>query len=222
MTTELPTFHNPVFDRISDEKKETILSIAVEEFAANGLTGTNINKIAEKAGISIGSLYKYFPTKEKLYLSVVNLCFNQLSSELAPVLEANTGLADKIRAIIDLIFDSARRYRSLNRLYNRFTSEGNSKLARTIAERVERITASAYANLLKQAKQENIIDGQINPQIFAFLIDNIFITLQFSLSSNYYQDRMKIFLGEETAGNPGILKQQTFLFICRSLGLQHS
>jgi len=219
MSDEVVVFHNPVFDRIPGDKKEKVIAAAVDEFADNGFAGANINRIAERSGISIGSLYKYFPAKENLYLSVVNLCFMQLEAELTPVLETDTPLADKIRSILDLLFDNAGRYRSLNRLYNRFTSEKNIDLARTIAVRVESITAKAYAGLLAGAKAQGLISEEIDERVFAFLTDNIFITLQFSLSCDYYEDRMKIFLGDDIAARRDYLRDQILQFICRALGL---
>ena len=212
-------FHNSLFDRISDDKKEKIINAAMGEFAENGFAGTNINKIAEKAGISIGALYKYFPTKENLYFSLVNLCFYQLEAELSPVLESDENLSGKIGLILDLLFDNAARFRNMNRLYNRFTSEGNSEMARSLAVRMETITARAYGELLSAAKSEGTLDGAVDERVFAFLIDNLFIVLQFSLSTEYYEDRMKIYLGDEKAGRPEYIKKQVKLFICRALGL---
>ncbi|HOM88904.1 MAG TPA: TetR/AcrR family transcriptional regulator, partial [Spirochaetota bacterium] len=52
--------HKETFERISPEKRDRIITIATKEFAKNGFKGANINIIAKKAGISIGSMYNYF------------------------------------------------------------------------------------------------------------------------------------------------------------------
>ena len=68
--------YKDAFDRASDERKEQILEIGIEEFASKGYEKANINVIAKKAGISIGLMYKYFATKEDLFvtcISIINL-----------------------------------------------------------------------------------------------------------------------------------------------------
>jgi len=49
---------------------ETILEAAHQVFAKQGFEAATTNQIAERAGISIGSLYQYFPNKDALILGV--------------------------------------------------------------------------------------------------------------------------------------------------------
>jgi AcrR family transcriptional regulator len=46
--------------------KEAILDAALEVFRERGYDGTTIPAIAERAGIAQGTLYNYYPSKEKL------------------------------------------------------------------------------------------------------------------------------------------------------------
>ena len=46
--------------------KEAILEAALEVFRERGYEGTTIPAIADRAGIAQGTLYNYFPSKEKL------------------------------------------------------------------------------------------------------------------------------------------------------------
>ena len=54
-----------------DAVKEDILTVATDEFAAHGLSGANINKIAEKTSTSKRMIYYYFGDKEGLYCRVL-------------------------------------------------------------------------------------------------------------------------------------------------------
>ena len=60
-------FHKEIFDRIPEERRKNLLETAIHEFAHHGFDNANINTIAEKAGISVGSIYKYFDTKKDLF-----------------------------------------------------------------------------------------------------------------------------------------------------------
>lgn len=215
-------FHNPVFDRIDDAKRQRILDAAIQEFSDKGFAPANINVIAEKAGISIGSMYKYFKSKEDLYLTVVNLGLSYLETTLMPIIEARCSLGEKLAMIVDAIFDSAGEFDAMNRLYNRFTTESNSDLAGKLARSLETITATAYAALLEQAKKEGVTGGGISERVFAFCMDNVFLVLQFSMSSEYYRDRMRIYLGDDIAGDSELLKGQVLLFLKNALGLKET
>jgi len=57
-------------DRLSgldNEKRIRIINSAMEEFSKNTYKKASTNRIVEKAGISKGSLFNYFKSKEKLY-----------------------------------------------------------------------------------------------------------------------------------------------------------
>ncbi len=48
------------------QRVETLLDAAAVLFAENGLEGTTMTAIAQRAGASIGSLYQFFPTRQLL------------------------------------------------------------------------------------------------------------------------------------------------------------
>lgn len=56
-----------MFNQLDEPKKLRIINAAMKEFADKGYTSASTNEIARKAGISKGSLFHYFGTKEKLY-----------------------------------------------------------------------------------------------------------------------------------------------------------
>ena len=53
----------------ADERREEILEIAVEHFAAGGYHGTSTEVIAREAGISQPYLFRLFRTKRELFLA---------------------------------------------------------------------------------------------------------------------------------------------------------
>jgi AcrR family transcriptional regulator len=66
---------------LNTEKRQTIFTAGVCEFADCGYENSSTNRIAKKAGISKGSLFKYFPTKEDFYV------LDEITAELISSLE---------------------------------------------------------------------------------------------------------------------------------------
>ena len=50
---------------------ETLLEAAAQVLETKGLEGFNTNAVAERAGVSIGSLYQYFPSKDALTIALM-------------------------------------------------------------------------------------------------------------------------------------------------------
>ncbi len=57
--------------RNKEEKRKHILNKALELFAANGYHTTSMAQLAQVAGISKGSIYNYFTSKEELLRSLI-------------------------------------------------------------------------------------------------------------------------------------------------------
>ena len=51
---------------------ETIYEAAVQIFTENGYAGATTDLIAERAGVSIGTLYQYFPNKQAILVGIWN------------------------------------------------------------------------------------------------------------------------------------------------------
>lgn len=57
--------------QIRDERRRSILEAAIPLFARNGFSQTSISAVAKAAGVSHGTVFLYFSTKEKLYHAAV-------------------------------------------------------------------------------------------------------------------------------------------------------
>src|SRR5687768_4516482 len=57
---------------------DTIFEATIQVLLANGLDGITTIQIAERAGVSVGSLYQYFPNKRALLAAVVKRHVSQV------------------------------------------------------------------------------------------------------------------------------------------------
>jgi TetR/AcrR family transcriptional repressor of mexJK operon len=69
--TETKAVETPPLKPRSADKREEVLEIASEKFLKHGFDGTSINVMAREAGISKESIYRYFGSKEDLFMAVV-------------------------------------------------------------------------------------------------------------------------------------------------------
>ncbi|MBP8641146.1 MAG: TetR/AcrR family transcriptional regulator [Oscillospiraceae bacterium] len=53
-----------------DDKKQLIYDCAKEIFSEKGFKDTNISQITQNVGIAVGTFYKYYPSKEKLFMDI--------------------------------------------------------------------------------------------------------------------------------------------------------
>ena len=67
--------------RDPEATREAILTAATDEFAAYGLGGARVDRIAERAGINKRMLYYYFGQKEDLFLAVLERAYAKIRGE---------------------------------------------------------------------------------------------------------------------------------------------
>lgn len=113
---------------------EAILEAAARVFAASGYAGATTNHIAGEAGVSVGSLYEYFPNKdailaallethieagEAILSGVAETAAGARGAEVAPVVrrfvEAMVALHSQDRALHRVLFEEAPLPRRLRR-----------------------------------------------------------------------------------------------------------
>lgn len=192
-----PVFHKPTFENIPEEKRLKILNVAVDEFANKGFENANINTIAKRSQVSVGSLYKYFDTKVDLFLTSVNYGIGCLEEILGEIVMSETDIAVKLENLMRAAINFSRKNSVMIKLYNEFTTESNSELGKQLARRMESITSQAYKQAIIQAQVAGDIRTDIDPGMAAFLVDNILMNIQFSYACDYYSERYKIYAGED-------------------------
>ena len=73
------------------DRREQVLRIAAEEFAAGGLHGTSTEAIARRAEITQAYVFRIFGTKKALFLEVVVSAFDRVTQGMAAAAGARTG-----------------------------------------------------------------------------------------------------------------------------------
>jgi AcrR family transcriptional regulator len=81
-----------------------ILEAAAQVFTESGYAGTTTNHIAKRAGVSIGSLYQYFPNKDAILVSLVRMHLKEADERLMSLVSmhdlASIDLRDLLRMFL--------------------------------------------------------------------------------------------------------------------------
>lgn len=212
--------HKKTFEKIPEEKRETIIRAATAEFSRNGFKAANINVIARKAGISIGSMYTYFESKEDLFLTVVDHGYQVLESVLADVdLEAGD-IFDKFERLFRAAQQYSRQNTELIQIYLDITSEGLSHLSLMLSRKMESISARFYHGLIIESQRSGLVDKDLDPFVTAFCLDNLILLLQYSYTTDYFKERMRIFAGDDALENDAKIIRGMMRFVRGALAPQ--
>ncbi|MEW9121265.1 MAG: TetR/AcrR family transcriptional regulator [Thermotaleaceae bacterium] len=63
---------------LKDEVRSTIHQCALKEFYEKGYNDASMRSIAERVGMTVGNLYRYFPNKEDLFYQVISPAYHKL------------------------------------------------------------------------------------------------------------------------------------------------
>ena len=85
--------------------RQKIIDCALELFASHGYAGTSMNDIIERLGISKGSVYWHFKSKEEIFVEVVADSYSQWLAILDRELEDIDDPIEKIRKYSELFIN---------------------------------------------------------------------------------------------------------------------
>jgi AcrR family transcriptional regulator len=187
--------YKDAFERASDERKEKILKVGIEEFSLKGYENANINVIAKNAGISIGLMYKYFSTKTDLFMTCIQHGMEILDSTIDEIVQSNDKLIVMAEKLIRATCMHSKKYANYIRLYSEITNVKDQETAKILAREIEENTSKRYVTCITQALAHGDVRQDLDPRMFAFFLDNLLTSLQFSYTCDYYRERFEIYTG---------------------------
>ncbi|MCX7750078.1 MAG: TetR/AcrR family transcriptional regulator [Candidatus Bipolaricaulota bacterium] len=89
--------------------EERILAAAGRLFAQEGFHRTGMRRIAAEAGVSIGALYHYFPSKEEVFLAALRAEYERWLAEARRLWAEGAPAREVLRQVVELHFASLAR-----------------------------------------------------------------------------------------------------------------
>jgi AcrR family transcriptional regulator len=87
----------------ADDTRQRILDVAVELFIEQGFAGTSVRDISERLGMTKGSLYYHFASKEELLHALVTPLMDDLDAFIADVVAAGTVDRALVERLVNLL-----------------------------------------------------------------------------------------------------------------------
>jgi AcrR family transcriptional regulator len=101
-----------------------ILEAAFEEFVDHGFTAARVEDIAERVGVTKGTVYVYFPTKEELFAEMIRHIALPLETFLTDLGELSGNSEERLKNFILQLYDRLLTERRLRQMLRFVISEG--------------------------------------------------------------------------------------------------
>ena len=96
--------------------RERILNAAMEVFAARGYHGTVVDTITAASGTSKGAFYHYFPSKQAIFLTLMDELASDVEHGVELVIASEQGALAKVEAALQVVLETAAARRDLVRI----------------------------------------------------------------------------------------------------------
>jgi AcrR family transcriptional regulator len=164
----------PTFENLPAAKRQAIIDIAIDEFAAHPYATASVSRIVERAGISKGSIYQYFENKQELFLYLLEYAAQSQLRRLAELKPPDQ----------DLGFFAALRWQMSASVYVGLTEPRLVQLIyhgmsddlpfRDEVQRRLQLAGTAHLQqLLTQGIVRGEIDSSVDPELAVFVIKRL-------------------------------------------------
>ncbi len=150
------------------QTRARLLDAAKEIFEENGFLDARISDIAERAGLSHGSFYHYFDSKEEVFREVAAAVDDELSEPLDTIILAQSSTAtprERIREAMRRHFESYRdeaRIMGVIEQVSRYDEHVNAmRRARHEEQRAQ------VADSIRQLQRHGLADPSLDPLVAA-------------------------------------------------------
>ncbi len=150
-----------LFYEIDEEKKKRITEAAIKEFAEYGFENASTNQIVKESGISKGSLFKYFESKEDLYFYLMDTVSLQMAEDMKTDI---ANLPADIFERVALYSATEISWYASNPVKGKFmikiAAEGDSEIGKKIIKRYGEKSNDIYLELMKGADLSGLHAGR--------------------------------------------------------------
>ena len=152
-----------------------LLEAAARVFASEGYARGTTNRIAERAGVSVGSLYEYFPSKDALLVALVEEHIRDSSERLAAAIRAaereRPSLPELVRRFVDLMVELHGTDPALHRVL--FEEAPLPPRVRRALASAENVMAEGVEQLLRATPGVDVADPALAARLVVQVVEGL-------------------------------------------------
>ena len=160
---------------LGEEWEAEIVKAGQKLFRTRGFKGTNVSEIAHEAGIAVGSFYKFFTSKEDLFLRVFLEENESLKRRLFDSVDEQ---ADPVELVTSLVSRNATEMNENPILREWYNKHLMAKLERRFAERhgvssVHELMDAGVRHMVEQWQAEGTIRQDMEPEMIVAMFKSV-------------------------------------------------
>jgi AcrR family transcriptional regulator len=140
----------------TNSTRERILKAAINVFASKGYHDTRVDEIVDLSETSKGAVYFHFPSKQEIFLCLVDEFANMLENQLKQVISEETGGVNKVNAALQVCMGTFGKYQKLAKIFL-IQAVGLGSIFETRRQEIH----NRFVQLIKGYLDEAIGDGDI-------------------------------------------------------------
>lgn len=157
-------------DTYKEEKRAALLQSALACFAQEGYQATTMDDIVRYAGVSKGMIYNYFPSKESMYLQLLEAQTDTFMEEIAHLFENAQSAEEKLRWLLQRFREAPtsvdRRRGIAVQLEFLMHCSRQEELSQVMMSRYHRMLAFV-AKVVQEGQAAGEFVQDVNPDVFA-------------------------------------------------------
>lgn len=152
-----------------------ILEAAARIFAARGYAATTTNRIAEHAGVSVGSLYEYFPSKDAILVALAEAHMAEVRRVVREATEPLAKTSGDVESVVRAVVKATVKLHAMAPGLHRVLSEQSmrSDRVRALAAATEQRAIRWWERYLCSQRQLVIDDPALTAAMVFLAIDSM-------------------------------------------------
>ena len=167
------------FRRLDPDRQQAVFNAILEEAVEKGPASLNIKEIARRAGVSVGSLYQYFPNRDGLLDFSIELCTRStitMFQEYKPIMAAMP-LKEALSAYLMGGLEWGQTAMGLVRYFGRAAYQGDPDLAERVVRPIATVMRETMEEILKQANTRGELRADLDIDSAARVINALMIVV---------------------------------------------
>lgn len=143
---------------VQTDTQQKILDAAIDVFAQKGYHDARVDEIVEGSRTSKGAVYFYFPSKQDIFLAIVDKFANLMAERLEQVIAQDAPGVERVSAALQICLKTFEQYRSLAKVFL-VQAAGLG----VVFEDKQIEIHDRFARLIQQQLDDAVVEGDIPP-----------------------------------------------------------